>query len=114
MAAVPPEDPEDWSDDEWLAWLEATDAEAAATPDRPVTAAAHFARSAAGSTLGAAMKGLHRAIYGAHDDEIAIVADASGDPPGPEGIDVHLDPEDPEKSTVVVKRPAEVEERPLP
>jgi len=48
------------------------------------------------------MRGLHRAIYGAQDDSIVIVADASGDPPSPDGLDLHLDPDHPEASTVVV------------
>ena len=56
---------------------------------------------------GAAMRGLHRAIYGARDDTVVIVADASGDPPSPDGLDLHLDPDHPEASTVVVhSRPA--------
>ena len=62
---------------------------------------------------GAAMRGLHRAIYGARDDTVVIVADASGDPPSPDGLDLHLDPDHPEASTVVVhSRPAA--RRPVP
>jgi hypothetical protein len=33
-----------------------------------------------------------------------VVADASGDPPSPDGLDLHLDPDHPEASTVVVRR----------
>jgi hypothetical protein len=62
---------------------------------------------------GAAMRGLHRAIYGGQDDAVVIVADASGDPPSPDGLDLHLDPDHPEASTVVVhSRP--VARRPAP
>jgi len=112
VARVPPDDPEDWSNDEWLDYLAETDAAAAPAPGRPVSAAGAFARSGAGGAIGAAMKGLHRAIYGGQEDEIAIVADASGDPPGPEGLDVHLDPDDPGRSTVVVKRPVDAARAP--
>ena len=52
---------------------------------------------------GAAMRGLHRAIYGAQDEDIVVVADASGNPPRPDGLDLHLDPDHPEASTVVVR-----------
>ena len=53
---------------------------------------------------GAAMRGLHRAIYGGQEDDIVIVADASGDPPSPDGLELHLDLDHPEASTVVVRR----------
>ena len=50
------------------------------------------------------MIGLHEVIYGRHDDEIVIVADAGGDPPGDDLPEVHLDPEHPERSEVIVRR----------
>jgi hypothetical protein len=53
--------------------------------------------------LGSAMKGLHEALYGRRD-EVVIVADAGGDPPGEGGPEVHLDPEHPERSEVIVRR----------
>jgi hypothetical protein len=54
--------------------------------------------------LGAAMLGLHEAIYGPRGNEIAIVVDAGGDPPGDDLPEVHLDPEHPERSEVIVRR----------
>ena len=97
----PPADPEEWSDDQWLAWLDATD---------PVTEPDHGPRLAAwrthpvGSALGAAMLGLRDAIYGHPDDEAVVVKPAPGGPPGQGDHDLHLDPEHPERSRVVVHR----------
>jgi len=52
--------------------------------------------------LGAAMLGLHDVIYGRRD-EIVIVADAGGDPPGDDLPELHLDPHHPERSQVVMR-----------
>ncbi len=98
----PPEDPESWSDEQWLAWLAATDDPA--SDDGPATRASRMVRRAPASALGAAMIGLRNAIYGRADDEVVIVADAGGDPPGDDVPQVHLDPDHPERSEVVVKR----------
>jgi len=95
-----PDDPETWTDDQWLAWLEEVDAEAAPEPgDHPVKRS----RSATATLMGAAMLGMHRAIYGDTETDIVMVVDAGGDPPEPEALEVHLDPEDPEASTVTVR-----------
>jgi hypothetical protein len=53
--------------------------------------------------LGAAMLGLHEVIYGPHGNEIAIVIDAGGEPPGDDLPEVHLDPDHPERSEVIVR-----------
>jgi len=50
------------------------------------------------------MLGLHEVIYGPHGNEIAIVVDAGGDPPNDDLPEVHLDPEHPERSEVIVRR----------
>jgi hypothetical protein len=98
----PPDDPEAWSHEQWITWLAATDDPAAAArresvrrwrPRRPT------------GVLGAAMLGLHDAIYGRPDDEVVVVADAGGDPPGDDLHDLRLDPDHPERSEVVVRRP---------
>ena len=86
----PPADPESWTDDQWIAWLEATDAVDGDTA-RP-TGTRRWVRSQPGSMLGAAMLGLHELIYGKRD-EVAIVADAGGDPPRDDVPDVELDAE---------------------
>jgi hypothetical protein len=94
----PPEDPEAWTDEQWITWLQATDLPDAA-PRRASGARRWRDRRPAGM-LGAAMLGLHEVIYGRRE-EIAIVVDAGGDPPG-DWPEVHLDPDHPERSTVIV------------
>lgn len=102
----PPEDPDEWSDEQWLAWLKETDAscEEGIDAGHPRVVARWRDRPSA-TVLGAAMLGLRDAIYGHPDEEIVIVQDASGDPPDDDVPVVHLDPEHPERSEVVV-RPA--------
>ena len=100
MAPELPDDPESWSDEEWLAWLEEVDAEA---PPLPEGNPSRPRRSVPSALLGAAMIGLHRAIYGDNEAEVEIVIEADGDPEGPERLEVHLDPEDPDASTVTVR-----------
>ena len=53
--------------------------------------------------LGAAMLGMHKAIYGDTEDEIVMVIEADGEPLDPEELEVHIDPEDPDASTVTVR-----------
>jgi hypothetical protein len=101
---TPPSDPEEWSDEQWLAWLKATDdqppvAEAAA----PVTTGARLARSAGGSVLAQAMLGMAHAIYGRRDDEVVIVVDGGSEPDEDQPFEVHLDAEYPERSSVVFR-----------
>jgi hypothetical protein len=99
----PPDDAESWTDEEWIAWLEATD-----DPDGEDPGVAgrrrHWSRGRPASMLGAAMLGMHELIYGRHEDEIAIVVDAGGEPPGDDLPEVRLDLEHPERSEVVVRR----------
>lgn len=78
MTAVfdePPQDPEDWTEEQWRAWL------ATAPPD-PETGRAHpltrAASSAGGTVLGAAMLGLEQAIYGERP-KVEVVAEADAD-----------------------------------
>jgi hypothetical protein len=95
-----PDDPETWTDDQWLAWLEEVDAEASPEPEGPPI---KHGRSATATVIGAAMLGMHRAIYGDTETDIVMVVDAGGDPPEPEALEVHLDHEDPEGSIVTVR-----------
>jgi hypothetical protein len=103
-APAPPSDPEEWSDEQWLAWLKATDEqpEAGATSP-PVTTGARIARSAGGSVLGQAMLGMAQAIYGRRDDEVVIVVEGDSEPNDDRPFDVHLDAEHPEHSSVVFR-----------
>lgn len=100
----PPENPEDWTDEEWLAWLAAGDLLGPGDePGRPDPSRRPTLRDGIGAKmLAAGMRGLNDAIYGPKD-EPAIVIDAAGDPPDPEGLDVQLDPDHPDQSVVVVR-----------
>ena len=100
VAAPLPDDADSWSDDEWLSWLEEVAAE---TPPEPDGHPARPRRSLPSSLIGAAMLGMHRVIYGDTEPDIQIVVDADGEPPEPEKLEVHLDPDDPDESTVTVR-----------
>jgi hypothetical protein len=103
MEESPPADADEWSDEEWLAWLSETDGSVIdpATPG-PVTPASDKL-PVGGQLLYAGMRGLFEVIYG-HIEQPAIVIEASGgDPEEPESLEVHLDPEHPEDSTVMVR-----------
>jgi hypothetical protein len=104
VTGEPPDDPEDWTDEQWLGWLEETDAEVivdhAVRPgfwDRSAVEARTRRQAAS------ALRVMHDLYHGiAPREEVAIVIEASGDPPSPDGIDVDLDPDDPAASTAVV------------
>lgn len=99
MTAIPPDNPEDWTDEEWLSWLVETDGE---LPPVDVSAPRRRPRSTSSGLLYAAMFGLHEAIYGAQE-QVTIVQEADGQPDDPEGLEVHLDRDDPDESTVVLR-----------
>lgn len=102
--AGPPADPEDWSDVQWLEWLEATDTDAdAPAGEDPATVLGRAVRSTGGHLLGQAMAGLSNAIYGEKDDEVVIVAEGTSEPGKDEPFVVHLDPDHPERSSVVFR-----------
>jgi len=108
----PPADPEAWTDEQWLAWLVATDGaghggDDGEETDATATRMGALARRPGPRALGAAMIGLRNAMYGLPDDEVVVVADASGDPPSDDRHDIRLDPEHPERSEVVVHPPPE-------
>ncbi len=97
----PPTDPESWSDEQWLAWLRATDTDDAGDLDaaRP-TLTERAANSAVGVVLGQAMLGLAKAIYGRSDEDLVIIADGEGPSLDDEPFTVHLDFEHPERSSI--------------
>jgi hypothetical protein len=105
----PPADPEAWTDEEWLAWLRATDGAGFGGGDGDEactgTRMTAFTRRPGAKALGAAMIGLRNAMYGVPEDEVVVVADAAGDPPNDDLHDVRLDPDHPERSEVVVRKP---------
>jgi hypothetical protein len=112
--ADPPADPNEWTDEEWIAWLKATDGAAddldgTEEPTAPTTAMGRLARSSGGQVLGQAMLGLAQAIYGVEEDEVVHVAEGSTEADPEEPFTVHLDPDDPARSTVVFRSDAEPE-----
>jgi hypothetical protein len=107
---VPPDDPEEWTDEEWLAWLRATDALedddvlGHAESERPRwNSARRVLGSAGGQVIGSAMLGLANAIYGRRDEQVVIVQETSGDPPH-DDLEVRLDPDAPERSEVIIRK----------
>ena len=99
----PPADPNQWSDEQWLEWLKATDGDPPEALDEPIPIARRIVESAPGHVLGQAMLGLSQAIYGRRDDVVTIVVEGSGDPADDEAFSVRLDPDHPERSSVVFK-----------
>ncbi|MGH9070525.1 MAG: hypothetical protein ACRDX8_05015 [Acidimicrobiales bacterium] len=108
----PPTEAEEWSEEQWLQWLNATDPVAALHP----AAASQMRRApqrGGRQVLGQAMLGLANAIYGQVEDVVAIVSEAPAEPDEEEPFRVHLDPEHPEHSSVVF-RPGPHRSRPGP
>jgi hypothetical protein len=96
----PPDDPDAWSEEQWIEWLNATNNDGS-EPDGRVYAPR--LSSPAGTVLGAAMFGLEKGMYGEVDKpEIVIEVGSKGE----DGPKVDLDPDDPSASTVVVDAPA--------
>lgn len=102
----PPVDPDDWTDEQWVRWLEATDVGARAEEEGiRVTPVRRIAHSPGHQVLGQAMLGLSNALYGRTQDVIAIVTEAAPDLDEDEPFAVYLDPENPERSSVVFRPP---------
>lgn len=89
----PPEDPDDWSHDQWCAWLQAVE-------DEPEEPARPRRRSfGGGSMLGAAMMGLEQIVSGrVAKPEVTIEVEADGQDDGL----VVIDPDDPSASVITV------------
>ena len=104
---VPPADPNDWIDEQWLEWLKATDDPADEPEEGLAGVLKRVVESTPGQALGQAMLGLSQAIYGRHDDTVTIVVEGSGEKTDDEPFAVRLDPEHPERSSVVFKSPRE-------
>ncbi len=102
----PPADPDDWTDEQWIDWLKKTDVTDGGDGEdvaRPVTSLGRITHSSAGSVLGQAMLGMATAIYGREETKIVIVAEGSSQPDEDKPFAVHLDPEHPERSVVVLR-----------
>ncbi|MHB8671530.1 MAG: hypothetical protein ACYDAD_13405 [Acidimicrobiales bacterium] len=99
--AAPPDDAEDWTHEQWLEWLRATDPDPGTpilrrpgiSPDRPLGS----------RLLGAAMLGMFEAVYGPRQQDEVVIVVESGEDTEPEPMEVHLVPEHPEESSVVLR-----------
>ena len=101
---VPPIDPDDWTNEEWIAWLNETDADAIADRNSaPATVTGRVVHSNAGQLLGQSMIGLARAIYGPRANSTPIVIKANSEPEEDRAFKLHLDFDNPEDSTVVLR-----------
>lgn len=69
----------------------------------PPTPIQRFERSATGMILSAGLLGLRDALEGPKKEEVQVVSDWSGDPPFTDPYVLHLDPEHPEDSIVMVR-----------
>ena len=64
-----------------------------------------FKRTATGTVLAAGLLGLASALEGPREEEVAIVTEYSGEPPFGDPILLRLDPDAPEDSIVLVRKP---------
>jgi hypothetical protein len=98
---TPPNDPEDWTDDEWQEYLLATAGDAAeiggAGPTEGATGFRKLKASAAGSVVGAGMMGLEQALYGERPKEEVVAEAESDDPYRDRSV---YDPDDPGSATI--------------
>lgn len=100
----PPSDPDEWTDEQWLEWLKATDEPSSDEPDEFIAAVVtRLVQSTPGQVLGQAMLGMAQAIYGRHDEDVVIVVEGNGETKDDEPFAVRLDPDHPERSSVVFK-----------
>ena len=91
---VPPDDPDDWSHEQWCEWLQAVEAE----PEEEAPARRR-SFGGGGSMLGAAMLGLEQIVAGrVAKPEITIEVEADGQDDGL----VLIDPDDPSASVISV------------
>ena len=94
LAAEPPQDPDDWTEEQWREWL-------LSAPADPDTGRAHPMSRVrqGGAVVAAAMFGLERALYGERP-KVEIVAEANSD--GLDVGDLDLDLEDPGSSRLTL------------
>lgn len=92
----PPRDPDDWTEDQWIEWLEAT-ADAPSSDDPELTPRRWGTGNGAGAVIGAAMMGLDRALHGEQPKPDVVIESHSDDPDRDAS---RFDPEDPGSSTI--------------
>ena len=103
VVEAPPNDPDDWSAEEWQEYLQSTAADAEADAAEETAAeegAGRFRKlkaSAGGAVMGAALLGIEQALYGERPSA-EVVAEAESDDPD---RDLSLfDPDDPRSATL--------------
>jgi hypothetical protein len=100
----PPSDPNEWTDEQWLEWLKATDDIPSDEPEELTsTVVKRMTQSTPGRALGQAMLGMAQAIYGRQDEDVVMVVEGNGETKDDEPFAVRLDPDHPELSSVVFK-----------
>ncbi len=97
----PPADPNEWSDEQWIEWLVATDE--AAEIDTAPSVLKKAASTKSGQVLGQAMLGMANEIYGTKEIQVQIVVENKEKSLEEESFVVNLDFENPESSTVSFK-----------
>jgi hypothetical protein len=101
----PPSDPNEWTDEQWLEWLKATDNVPFDGPEESISEAViRIVQSTPGQVIGQAMLGMAQAIYGRQKDEIVIVVEGSGETTDDEPFAVRLDFDHPGLSSVSFKQ----------
>jgi hypothetical protein len=104
----PPLDPEEWTDEQWLAWLAEQDDAAAAAGGDDDAPAERLPRRIPTESFGAqinggAMKGLADARYGPQKKDVEIVSEAPGDPLDDDPLELHLDQDHPADSRAIIR-----------
>lgn len=100
----PPSDPDEWTDEQWLGWLKATDDVLSDEPEESISKIVRqIVQSTPGQVIGQAMLGMAQAIYGHQDEDVVIVVEGNGEATDDEPFAVRLDPDHPERSSVVFK-----------
>jgi hypothetical protein len=100
---TPPENADEWTDEQWIDWLKATDG-GGEPPE--VTHPHRVSHSVGGQVVGNAMVGLANALYGSRDEKPAIVVEA-GEPDAEDSLELHLDFDHPEQSFVIRRSDSE-------
>lgn len=94
-AMLVPDDADDWTEEQWMAWIKEAN-EADAKEPGPEDVWRPPRRSTGGGALGAAMLGLENALFGPREDLVVVEAPAKDDEPEP--VTLYLDREAPERS----------------
>jgi hypothetical protein len=104
VTTEPPLDPEEWTDEQWLDWLNEQDdaaGEPAPLEERPPRRIP--TESFGAQIIGGAMKGLADALYGPQKKDVEIVSEAPGDPLDDDPLELHLDQDHPEDSRAIIR-----------